>query len=104
VTATNKKPLCPIQHHDFFEGETKMKKAFLAVFCALFLTVGITEAQVVIRVPDWAWRAGYYRWDGYRYIWVPGVYTAPPYRGGRWVPGHYRQTPHGYIWVEGHWH
>lgn len=52
---------------------------------------------------DWAWHAGYNRWDGHRYVWVPGEYVAPPRPHARWVPGHWRNTPRGYVWVEGHW-
>jgi hypothetical protein len=52
---------------------------------------------------DWAWHAGYHRWDGHAYVWVPGSYVAPPYAHARWVPGHWDNTPRGYIWVEGHW-
>jgi hypothetical protein len=53
--------------------------------------------------PGWEWRAGYHRWDGARYVWVPGSYAAPPRPGVHWVPGHWRNTPRGYVWVEGHW-
>jgi hypothetical protein len=97
-----------------------MKKVLLTAACGLLLTAGIAQAQVAIRIgpppppreviparpyghPDWAWRPGYQRWDGARYVWTPGSYAAPPRRGARWVPGHYRQTSRGYFWVEGHW-
>lgn len=53
--------------------------------------------------PGWVWHAGYHRWDGGRYVWVPGYYVAPPYRHARWVPGHWDRTPRGWFWVEGHW-
>ena len=53
--------------------------------------------------PGWVWQGGYYRWDGARYVWVPGTYVAAPRPGAVWVPGHWRNTPHGYVWVEGHW-
>jgi hypothetical protein len=97
-----------------------MKKFLPTLACALFLTAGIAQAQIAIRIgppppprevvparpyghPDWVWRPGYQRWDGNRYTWAPGSYAAPPRRGARWVPGHYRHTPRGYFWVEGHW-
>jgi hypothetical protein len=97
-----------------------MKKCFLMI-CGLILTASIAQAQVVVRIgpppppprevipvrpyahPDWAWRAGYHRWDGRRYVWVPGSYAAPPRRGARWVPGSWRNTRRGYVWVEGRW-
>lgn len=52
---------------------------------------------------DWVWHGGYNRWDGQRYVWVPGTYVAPPRPHAVWVPGHWRSTPRGYVWVEGHW-
>jgi hypothetical protein len=95
-------------------------KKFLPFVCGLLLTAGIASAQVAIRIGpppprhevvpppphahrDWVWQPGYNRWDGGRYVWVPGVYAAPPHHGANWVPGHYRHTPEGYFWVEGHW-
>ena len=61
------------------------------------------EVRPVRPHPGWAWRAGYHRWDGYRYVWVPGAYVMPPRPGVYWVPGHWRNTPRGWIWIEGHW-
>jgi hypothetical protein len=97
-----------------------VKKIFLPLVCGLFLAVSLAQAQVSIRIgppppprevipvrpyghPDWAWRPGYQRWDGARYVWMPGAYVAPPRRGARWVPGTWRNTPRGYVWTEGRW-
>jgi len=97
-----------------------MKRFLLPILCGLVLTAGIADAQVAIRIGpppvrrevipprprdhrDWVWQRGYNRWDGQRYVWVPGIYVAPPHRGARWIPGHYRHTRRGYIWIEGHW-
>ena len=98
-----------------------MKKFLPTVACALFfLTAGIAHAQVVVRIgpparphevipppphehPDWAWHAGYHRWDGNRYVWVPGNYVEPPHAHARWVDGHWDHRGGGYVWVEGHW-
>jgi hypothetical protein len=97
-----------------------MKKFLLPTICGLILSAGIVQAQVVVRIgppappreviparpyghPDWAWRGGYQRWDGRRYVWVPGSYAAPPHRGARWVPGRWSNTRRGYVWVEGRW-
>jgi hypothetical protein len=98
-----------------------MKKPLLIAACGLFLTAGIaSQAQVAIRIGppppphevipppppehrDWAWHAGYHRWDGAHYVWVPGAYVEPPHPHARWVPGHWRNGPGGYVWVEGHW-
>jgi hypothetical protein len=46
---------------------------------------------------------GYQRWDGGRYLWVPGRWAAPPRPHAVWVPGHWRHARGGYVWIEGHW-
>jgi hypothetical protein len=53
--------------------------------------------------PGWAWRAGYHRWDGGRYVWVPGSYVAPPRPRAVWVPGRWSRGPRGYYWMDGRW-
>jgi hypothetical protein len=97
-----------------------MKKPFFLGACALILTAGMAHAQIAVRIGpppppreripppppehrDWAWHNGYHRWDGQRYVWVPGVYEQPPHAHARWVEGHWRNSPGGYVWVEGHW-
>jgi hypothetical protein len=52
---------------------------------------------------DWAWHAGYQRWDGQRYVWVPGQYEEAPHPHAHWVDGHWSHRGGGYVWVEGHW-
>lgn len=97
-----------------------MKKTiFSTALLGLALAVGSANAQVYVRIgpphphhevigvrpsPHHVWVAGYHRWDGHAYVWVPGVWTVPPqpyYH--RWVPGHWRETPHGWVWINGHW-
>ncbi len=96
-----------------------MKKMLPTALLGLALAVGSANAQVYVRIgpppprhevivtrpsPRHVWVAGYHRWDGRAYVWVPGAWTVPPqpyYH--RWVAGHWRETPHGWIWVEGHW-
>lgn len=98
-----------------------MKKFLPTVACGLLLVAGIAQAQVVVRIgpppprpvevvppvprehPGWAWHDGYHRWDGHRYVWVPGYYAQPPYAHARWVQGHWDHRGGGYVWVEGHW-
>jgi WXXGXW repeat (2 copies) len=98
-----------------------MKKFLPTVACGLLLVAGIAQAQVVVRIgpppprpvevvppvphehPGWAWHDGYHRWDGNRYVWVPGSYVEPPYAHARWVRGHWDERHGGYVWVEGHW-
>lgn len=52
---------------------------------------------------DWAWHAGYHRWDGTRYVWVPGAYEAPPRPHAIWVEGRWIHRGGGWYWREGHW-
>jgi hypothetical protein len=75
-------------------------------------------AQVVVRVappapivetqgpPPYAgavWIGGYHRWDGGRYVWVPGRWDRPPHPGARWEPGRWDHGHDGYRWREGRW-
>ena len=98
-----------------------MKKTLLAAACGVFLSASLAAgAQIVVRVgppprvvervpppphehPGWAWHAGYHRWDGERYVWVPGAYVEPPYAHARWVEGHWDHRGGGFVWVEGSW-
>ena len=97
-----------------------MNKFLCTAVCTLFLTAGMAQAQVVVRIGpperprevipppppehrDWAWHAGYHRWDGNRYVWVPGTYVAPPRPRARWVEGRWVRRGGGWVWMEGHW-
>ena len=65
-------------------------------------------APIVERVPPapgpgWAWRSGYWRWSGARYVWVHGHYARPPYARAAWIPGHWVHTPNGWVFRGGHW-
>jgi len=51
----------------------------------------------------WAWRPGYYRWDGRGYVWVAGHYVRAPYRQAVWVPGQWVFVNGRYVWHNGHW-
>jgi hypothetical protein len=99
---------------------TKLKNMMLAVAGGLILSASLTAgAQVYVRngppppranevVPrsphrGWVWQPGYYRWDGRRYNWYPGLWARPPYGGARWVSGYWRRGPGGYLWVDGRW-
>ena len=98
----------------------KMKKALSAVVLALCLVPAAAFAQVgiVVRVappapivehygpaprPGWVWIAGYHRWDGGRYVWVPGYWAAPPHPHAVWVPHRWEHRHGGWVMVEGHW-
>ena len=96
--------------------ETMLKKlAVLALFTSLLPLV--SGAQVVVRIgpppppvvehygppphPGYVWQAGYHRWDGHHYIWVPGHYGRPPRPGAVWVPGAYEGPD--YHFRAGYW-
>jgi hypothetical protein len=96
-----------------------MNKILLTSLFGLTLAFSSANAQVYVRVGPpaavverpgpppgarYVWYGGYHRWDGRRYVWVPGHYIIPPqpyYH--RWVPGHWRQSSRGWVWVDGHW-
>ena len=98
-----------------------MKKQILIATSALFLAmVPLANAQVVVRIgpparvvervpppphehPGWAWHEGYHRWDGNRYVWVPGNYVEPPHAHAVWVRGEWVHERGGYVWHEGRW-
>ena len=99
-----------------------MNKSLLAAVAGIAFTATLASgAQVVVRIgpppprvvervpppppehPDWGWHAGYHRWDGEHYVWVPGAYEQGPHPHARWVDGHWAHRGGGYVWVEGHW-
>jgi hypothetical protein len=49
------------------------------------------------------WIAGYHRWDGRAYAWVPGRWELPPRAHAHWVKHHWVHRRGGYVLVEGHW-
>jgi YXWGXW repeat-containing protein len=95
-----------------------VKKIALAVLLALTFLPAASYAQVVIRIgpppvivehpgppPErgFIWIGGYHRWDGERYVWVPGHYERPPHPGAHWVAHKYVRRGGGWVLVEGHW-
>ncbi len=52
--------------------------------------------------PAYVWAPGYWRWDGYRHVWIEGHYIAPR-RGFVWIPDHWVQRGPHYRFVPGHW-
>ncbi|MBZ5557647.1 MAG: hypothetical protein LAO77_10280 [Acidobacteriia bacterium] len=63
----------------------------------------IVEARVVAPGPGYIWVAGYHRWDGRAYVWMPGAWARPPRPRARWVPAHWERERRGWYFVEGHW-
>lgn len=58
-----------------------------------------------VRAPGagYVWTSGYHRWDGGRYVWVPGAWVRPPRPHARWERAHWVHRGGGYVFVEGRW-
>jgi hypothetical protein len=108
----------PLRHRTSLKEFRHLKKIVLAALLGLTLLPAASNAQVIIKIgppvaivehpgpvphPGWIWTPGYHRWDGARYVWVPGRYQHPPRPGAVWVPHTYVQRGGGYVFVEGHW-
>ena len=66
--------------------------------------VAIVETRPVAPGPRHVWIAGFHRWDGRAYAWVPGRWELPPAHHRAWVAGHWaHHRRKGYYWVDGHW-
>jgi len=64
----------------------------------------IVETRVVAPSRRHVWVAGYHRWDGNAYVWVPGRWELPPAHRRAWVRGHWvHERRNGWYWVDGHW-
>jgi hypothetical protein len=89
-----------------------------ALSSALLMTAVPAEARTYIRVAPpavrvekrppaprrgYVWVGGYYRWNGNRYIWIPGRWVAPPRAGAVWIPGRWVRVNQGWYWVDGRW-
>ena len=95
-----------------------VKKFLPTLLLAVTLLPAASFAQVVVRVgppapivetrpvrpgPEFVWIAGYHRWDGARYVWVPGRWDRPPRPHAVWVPHRWEHRHEGWVMVEGHW-
>lgn len=50
----------------------------------------------------YAWRKGYWKWDG-NWVRVNGAWVTRPHSGAVLVPGYWEKRHHHYHWVEGRW-
>jgi hypothetical protein len=53
--------------------------------------------------PSAIWVAGYYGYDGYRYVWVAGHWEIPPQGYGVFVRPHWIYRGGQYFYVRGYW-
>jgi hypothetical protein len=104
-------------------ARTNWKSKFLATALAAttfaaFTVPAVGQISVVIgRTPPplryerrppppgegFVWVDGYWRVDGGRYVWAPGVWQRAPYAGAYWSHGHWDHYPEGWRYHEGHW-
>lgn len=52
-------------------------------------------------VSNAVWIQGQWRWNGYRYVWLPGYWETRS--RGVWVPGYWQPSPYGWYFVYGYW-
>jgi hypothetical protein len=95
-----------------------LKKVLIGIVFAGAMTLSAVGQEVVVRVapprplvekrvvapgPGYVWIAGYHRWDGGAYVWVPGRWDRPPHPHAHWVAHRWVHRHGGYVLVEGHW-
>jgi hypothetical protein len=53
--------------------------------------------------PNYIWTPGYWGYNGSRYVWISGLWTAPPYVGALWTPPYWGHTGNRYRLHHGYW-
>ncbi|HEY4990235.1 MAG TPA: YMGG-like glycine zipper-containing protein [Opitutaceae bacterium] len=61
------------------------------------------ELQTAQPTPSAMWVYGYYDFDGYRYLWVPGHWEIPPPNAVAFVRPHWRYRGGSYVYIRGYW-
>ena len=61
------------------------------------------ETRTVSPGTSYVWTAGYWRWTGADYVWVPGSWIVRPRPAAVWVEGHWARRSSGWVFVPGHW-
>jgi threonine aldolase len=67
--------------------------------CASVHRRRLLSIRVRLLVPGFVWVGGYHRWDGGRYVWVPGHYDRPPRPHAVWVQHHWVHRHGGWVLV-----
>lgn len=95
-----------------------LKKLLIGSAFGLLLSAGTMFAEVVVRIgppaaiverplprpgPNHVWIAGFHRWDGNAYVWVPGRWELPPRPHARWVAHRWVRRHGGWVFIEGRW-
>jgi hypothetical protein len=53
--------------------------------------------------PGLIWTPGHWRWSGFGYYWVPGVWVPSPYVGALWTPAYWGWADGRYAYHGGYW-
>ena len=101
------------------ESKRMLKKILIGSAFGLLLSAGtVCAGEVIVRVrppvdvvetrpvapgPNHVWIAGYQRWDGHAYIWVPGRWDRPPHAGWIWEPHRWQERDGRWVFVKGRW-
>jgi hypothetical protein len=95
-----------------------VRKCLIGVVLTAALSLSVAAQEVFVRVGPphdvverrerapsrgHVWIAGYHRWDGGAYVWVPGRWEMPPRQHAHWVRHHWVHRHGGWVLVEGHW-
>jgi hypothetical protein len=95
-----------------------LRRGLIGLVFASALTFSAGAADVIVRVAPpaaivetrpaapgagYVWQAGYHRWNGTAYAWVPGKWELPPRPHARWVAHRWVKRGGGWVFVEGRW-
>src|SRR2546421_7602052 len=64
---------------------------------------GRTEIPGAPPSSSYVWVGGYWSYDQYHWVWLPGHWETPPREGSTWVSGHWHHSVRGWTWTPGHW-
>ena len=69
-----------------------------------------SEAKGPAPSADAIWRSGFWDFQGDRYsapragwVWIPGQWLTPPFRGASYDPAHWGWSDEWWSWIPGHW-
>ncbi|HUT34552.1 MAG TPA: YXWGXW repeat-containing protein [Planctomycetota bacterium] len=63
----------------------------------------VSERRPPPRSQGQVWIDGYWNWNGRRYVWESGRWTAPPRAHAVWAAPRYEKHQKGYRYTPGHW-
>jgi YXWGXW repeat-containing protein len=51
----------------------------------------------------YVWMRGYWGWNHFAFVWMPGSWAALGHGYQQWVPGRWIHSRRGWYWMDGHW-